>query len=103
MGFVLSNLLHSALKQAATAASREISVELVSGFDCNEVRITTKLQPGTEIGEASQHGEFDRANRCALWAFGGELVYSSDKTLGRATTSVRLPTAELTGDLSPSH
>jgi two-component system, probable response regulator PhcQ len=103
MGFVLSNLLHSALKQAATAASREISVELVSGFDCNEVRITTKLQPGTEIGEASQHGEFDRANRCALWAFGGELVYSCDKTLGRATTSVRLPTAELTGDLSPSH
>ena len=105
MSFVLGNLLHSTLRQAPDAVSREIAVELVPGITYNEVRITAQLDPAAESGMAasSQNGEFDRAVRCALWAFGGELLHSNDKVVGTATTAVRIPVAESAGDLSPTH
>ncbi len=88
MAFVLSNMLQSAIKQLADVRS-DIAIELVPGHDGNEVRITAQLD-----GVDGRLREFERINRCALWAFGGELLQSSDTAAGTWTTAVRLPNAE---------
>jgi two-component system probable response regulator PhcQ len=88
MAFVLSNMLQSTIRQLADVRS-DISIELVPGHDGNEVRITAQLD-----GVDGQLREFERINRSALWAFGGELLQSSDTDTGTWTTAVRLPNAE---------
>jgi two-component system probable response regulator PhcQ len=88
MAFVLSNVLQSTIRQLVDVRS-DIAIELVPGHDGNEVRITAQLD-GVDRGLR----EFERINRCALWAFGGELLQSSDTATGTWTTTVRLPKAE---------
>jgi two-component system probable response regulator PhcQ len=85
ISFVLVNLLQSLLRQTPNGTPTEIAVVLAPGIDGDEVRITT--------GHNTENPEFSRTVRCALWAFGGELLHTSDRNLGIATTSVRLPKA----------
>jgi two-component system probable response regulator PhcQ len=84
--FVLSNLLQSATDRLQGNRAG-ISIAFVRGGDCNEVRITT---PRHERQGAAEHDN-ERVNRSALWAFGGELLFSSDKTQDTQTASICLP------------
>lgn len=84
--FVLSNLLQSAVDRLQGHRSG-IAIAFAQGSDCNEVRITT-VSPDRQY-EAAHKDE--RINRSALWAFGGELLFSRDKALGTETASICLP------------
>ena len=85
MNFVLVNFCRVPFRRAPNGVPLDVAIELVRGAGCNEVRITTR--------EDAPNPEFSRAVRCALWAFGGELLYAGDRNSGPATTSVRLPKA----------
>jgi len=85
MAFVLSNLLQSATAHLQDSRSA-IRVTFVRG-DCNEVRITT---PGLDRPVETERNT-ERIVRSALWAFGGELLFSSDKTQITQTASICLP------------
>jgi two-component system probable response regulator PhcQ len=100
MHFVLTNLLRSTIRRSVGDSSSGVTIELVPGKTCNEVRISAAVGP-----ESVRHPghEFERATRCALWAFGGELSFLDDENLSRTTISVRVPKAEPAGDVSPSH
>ncbi|AGK57980.1 response regulator receiver protein [Hyphomicrobium denitrificans 1NES1] len=84
--FVLSNLLQSATERLQGNRSG-IAIALVPGSDCNEVRITIAK---TERADGTAHN-VERINRSALWAFGGELLFSSDNVQGSETASICLP------------
>ena len=84
--FVLSNLLQSTISRLHGSRSG-VSIALVRGCDCNEVRITTVKPEGQD---ETVH-DLERVNRSALWAFGGELLFSSDNVRGTETASIRLP------------
>lgn len=86
--FVLSNLLQSVIGRLQGSRAG-ISIAFVRGGDCNEVRITT---PGHERQGAAER-DTERVNRSALWAFGGELSFSSDKIQDTQTASICLPHA----------
>lgn len=90
MKFVLTNLLRGATKGLTPNLDTFPKVELVSGAEHNEVRITSVLdrEPLT-----LEHNQSWRTVRCALWAFGGELLSSTDKTLGTSTLTMCLPKA----------
>jgi two-component system probable response regulator PhcQ len=86
VAFVLSNLLQSAIDRLQGNRSG-IAIALVLGSDCNEVRITIAK---TERPDETAHN-VERINRSALWAFGGELLFSSDNVRGSETASICLP------------
>ncbi len=90
MKFVLTNLLRGATKGPAPNLDTFPRVELVSGSEHNEVRITSVLDREPPTLENNQSW---RTVRCALWAFGGELLSSTDKTLGTSTLTMCLPKA----------
>lgn len=100
MKFVLSNVLQDLIDEVKGQAS-PIAVELVPGFELNEVRMTAEL-PSRSDPDANNETGANRANRCSLWAFGGELLRSYDENLGTISIHLRLPSAD-TGDVSPSH
>jgi len=87
--FVLSNLLQSAIDRLQGNRSG-IAIAFVQGADCNEVRITTA---DTERQDQTVHND-ERINRSALWAFGGELLFSRDKAQRTQTASICLPRAQ---------
>jgi len=97
--FVLVTLLRNAMRRNAGGRS-DTSVELIRGADCNEVRISTLL---TSDSAPCLGLEFERAIRCALSAFGGELSHWDSAESGVAVISVRLPVAETTGDVPQNH
>ncbi|MBS0240205.1 MAG: response regulator [Proteobacteria bacterium] len=90
MKFVLTNLLRGATKGLTPNLDTFPRVELVSGAEHNEVRITSVLDREPLTLENNQSW---RTVRCALWAFGGELLSSTDKTLGTSTLTMCLPKA----------
>lgn len=84
--FVLSNLLQSTIGRLCDSRSM-ISIALVRGSEYNEVAITAsrpKVQDETVR-------DLERVNRSALWAFGGELLFSSDNCRSTETAAIRLP------------
>lgn len=84
--FVLSNLLQSTIGRLCDSRSM-ISIALVRGSDYNEVAITaSRLKVQDETVR-----DLERVNRSALWAFGGELLFSSDNCRGTETAAIRLP------------
>ncbi|SFV38919.1 response regulator [Hyphomicrobium facile] len=85
MKFVLANLLRGAMKSNAFPR-----VELVSGTEHNEVRIVSTLEREPATLENNQSW---RTVRCALWAFGGELLSATDISLSTSTLTVCLPKA----------
>ncbi|MBY0560579.1 response regulator [Hyphomicrobium sp.] len=85
MKFVLANLLRGAMKSNTFPR-----VELVSGAEHNEVRIISAVDPEPGTMENNQSW---RTVRCALWAFGGELLSSTDNNLSISTLTVCLPKA----------
>jgi two-component system probable response regulator PhcQ len=86
MSFVLADLLQNALRCSADLQGAKITVELVPGLAFNEVRITG-------AGQGQTSSESSRAIRCALWAFGGEMLNVCDCGSGPGTISIRLPHA----------
>jgi hypothetical protein len=86
MSFVLADLLQNALRCSADQNRPKITVELVPGRAFNEVRITG-------AGQGQTSSESSRATRCALWAFGGEVLNVCDCSSGPGTISIRLPHA----------
>lgn len=86
MTFVLSNLLQSACDRLQGIPSG-LMITFARGSDCNEVRITTVKTPRSD--EASHN--LERINRSALWAFGGELLFSRDNAHGTETAAICLP------------
>ena len=85
MKFVLANLLRGAMKSNTFPR-----VELVSGSEHNEVRIVSTLdREPTTLKIISPGGR----SRCALWAFGGELLSATDNSLSTTTLTVCLPKA----------
>ena len=78
ISFVIVNVLRTLLRQSPSGTRTEVAVMLAAEIDGNEVRITTS--------DNSANPEFSRAVRCALWAFGGELLHTSDRNSGKATT-----------------
>jgi two-component system probable response regulator PhcQ len=98
MKFVLLNVLQGLIDEVKGQAS-PIAVELVPGFELNEVRIIAELPSQSDISDETSA---IRASRCSLWAFGGELLRSYDENLGMISVHLRLPSAD-TGDVSPSH
>jgi two-component system probable response regulator PhcQ len=87
--FVLSNLLQSAMS-CVEGRDAVIAITLVPGADGNDVRIAI---PKAE-GDGKALRDLARVNRSALWAFGGELLFSSDNVQGTETASIRLPTTQ---------
>jgi two-component system probable response regulator PhcQ len=90
ISFVLSNLLRDVAERLRDNRSA-ITITFVQGAICNEVRITAAAGPGSLCDAASGT---DRINKSALWAFGGELSFSRDKTRGTETASICLPRAQ---------
>jgi two-component system probable response regulator PhcQ len=88
MMFVLANMLRGTTATVPNSGRSEISVRLIPGGEHNEVRITSELDTGIPASDGDE-----RANRCALWAFGGELVISRDGDQGINIASIRLPKA----------
>jgi len=86
IAFVLSNLLHDALSQIGDHRAT-ISIVLAKGRDCNEIKITAEK----ERHQQDVSRDADRINRSALWAFGGELLFSSDNGAGTESAAIRLP------------
>jgi two-component system probable response regulator PhcQ len=86
MKFVLANLLRSTIK--ATLSYPKI--DLHPGSEHNEVRIVT---PSGRVPVSLDDDRSLRTVRCALWAFGGELLASTDEDLGTSTLTVCLPKA----------
>ncbi|WP_339083730.1 response regulator [Hyphomicrobium sp. ghe19] len=84
MKFVLANLLRGSMKSNTFPG-----VELVSGAEHNEVRIVSTLDCEPAPLENNQW----RTVRCALWAFGGELLSTTDNSLSTTTLTVCLPKA----------
>ncbi|WP_045836507.1 response regulator [Hyphomicrobium sp. 99] len=91
MKFVLTNLLRSATKSSFSSLDTFPRVELISGAEHNEVRITSVLEREQPL--ALENNQSWRTVRCALWAFGGELLSSIDKTLSTSTLTMCLPKA----------
>jgi len=90
MKFVLTNLLRGATKGLTPDLDTFPRVELISGAEHNKVRITSVVDREPLPLENNQSW---RTVRCALWAFGGELLSSTDKTLGTSTLTICLPKA----------
>jgi two-component system probable response regulator PhcQ len=88
MKFVLANLLRGAMKSPIHTVDTFPRVELISGAEHNEVRIISALDREPVALEDNQSW---RTVRCALWAFGGELFASTDKTLSTSTLTMCLP------------
>jgi two-component system probable response regulator PhcQ len=86
VAFVLSSLLQSATESLHDGRTG-IRIEFVRGRDRNEVRIISAEV--AKLGVVSPHSE--RISRSALWAFGGELLFSSDNRNGTQTASICLP------------
>jgi two-component system probable response regulator PhcQ len=85
MKFVLANLLRGSMKSNTFPR-----VELVSGAEHNEVRIVSTLDREPMTLENNQSW---RTVRCALWAFGGELLSATDNSMSTSTLTVCLPKA----------
>ncbi|HVZ03754.1 response regulator [Hyphomicrobium sp.] len=94
--FVLLDVMRRTIRLARNGA--DILIELVPSQEFNEVRIIAPIPraPGNHIPE------LERACRSALWAFGGELLLSSDNTAGTETASIRLPKPQ-TGLTASTH
>ena len=91
MKFVLTNLLRGGTRPSASNPGTFPSIELVSAAGHNEVRITSATSD--RGAPALENNETWRTVRCALWAFGGELLSSTDKALGKSTLTMCLPKA----------
>jgi two-component system probable response regulator PhcQ len=89
MKFVLANLLRSTTKLASRAGSIP-QIDLISGTEHNEVRIVL-ASGGTSV--SLEDDAAWRTVRCALWAFGGELLSSTDENLCTFSLTMCLPKA----------
>ncbi|MBS0234725.1 MAG: response regulator [Proteobacteria bacterium] len=88
MKFVLAHVLRGA--HDASRLKRVPRIELFAGTAHNEVRIRLEADRAPISLDASQRW---RTVRSALWAFGGELLASTDQDLGKSTLIVCLPKA----------
>lgn len=88
MKFVLTHLLRGAC--SASRAKSPLRIELFAGRAHNEVRIRLNADQAPISLDANQTW---RTVRSALWAFGGELLASSDQDVGKSTLIVCLPKA----------
>ncbi len=87
MKFVLANLLRGTTKSASRPGLLP-KIELRSCAEHNEVRIVV----GSDCAPVSLEDNPPwRTVRCALWAFGGELLSSIDEKLGTSTLTMCLP------------
>ncbi len=88
MKFVLSNLL----RRGSNASQSENlpQIRLLAGTAHNEVRISLAPDQAAVCLDTNQTL---RTVRSALWAFGGELLASTDQDLGNSTLIVCLPKA----------
>ncbi len=91
MKFVLTNLLRGGTRSQRSDFDTFPAVELVSAAEHNEVRITAAASDRGPV--ALENNQSWRTVRCALWAFGGELLSSTDKALGTSTLTMCLPKA----------
>ncbi len=90
MKFVLASLLRGGTTGRHGKTPSTAKIELYSGAAHNEVRIDL----GTATGSRSlDDNRAWRTIRSALWAFGGELLTSTDENLGNSTLVVCLPKA----------
>jgi two-component system probable response regulator PhcQ len=94
--FVLTNLLHDMVARSRDSRS-PIAIALVPGSVYNEVTITVPVSAARP--EASDR-DLERVNRSALWAFGGELLFSRDSANAAEMASIRLPRAQSDAALS---
>lgn len=97
MAFALTTVLQCAIKRAYGTRS-EVTVTLRSCADYNDVVITS-VAPDAETLSSSNDA---RVGRTALWAFGGELLHSSNVAAGTETTCLRLPKVQ-SDALRPTH
>ena len=90
MKYVLANLLRGTTKSASSRSEPSPKIELHLGAEHNEVRIlvTSDCAPMSLEDNPSW-----RTVRCALWAFGGELLSSNDENLSTSTLTLCLPKA----------
>lgn len=87
MKFILANLLrNSGANGRQSTPSGEI--ELFCGAAHNEVRLSV---PAKDVPSTLEDHQTWRTIRSALWAFGGELLTSSDENLCKSTFTVCLP------------
>lgn len=87
MKFVLGHVLRG---PEPSRVPRRLAVELFAGRAHNEIRIRFGTdQPGPAI----EDNKTWRTVRSALWAFGGEVLSSTDQDLGKSTLIVCLPKA----------
>jgi two-component system, probable response regulator PhcQ len=87
MKFVVANLLRGTTKSASRMASPP-RIELRSHAEHNEVQIVVASDCAPISLDANPTW---RTVRCALWAFGGELLSSTDENLGTSTLTMCLP------------
>ncbi len=90
MKFVLTSLLRGGTAGRQRETPSSVNVKLFTGAAHNEVRIN--------LGAANASASLDdnrawRTIRSALWAFGGELLTSTDEDLGKSTLIVCVPKA----------
>lgn len=90
MKFVLANILRGTTKSASSRPGSSPKIELRPGAEHNEVRIVVASDCAPAPLEDNPPW---RTVRCALWAFGGELLSSTDENLGTSTLTVCLPKA----------
>lgn len=95
---VLTTVLQRAMTRAHGTHS-DITVELHSNTDYNDVVITSAIPDGEKSSPSSDKG---RVARSALWAFGGELLHSRNVAEAAETTCLRLPKAQ-SDATRPSH
>jgi len=88
IAFVLLNILRRTIMLARNGS--DVTIELVPDDDYNEVRIAAPISANPN----NRVPDLDRACRSALWAFGGELLLSSDNTTNTEIASIRLPNAQ---------
>jgi two-component system probable response regulator PhcQ len=86
---VLTTVLQRAVERAYGTHS-DITVELRSSTGYNDVVVTSAAPEGEKFSASSDSG---RVARSALWAFGGELLYSRNIAAATETTCLRLPKA----------
>ena len=87
MKFILGHLLRG---PDPARAPRRLAVELFAGRAHNEIRIRFGAD---QSGPAIEDNQTWRTVRSALWAFGGEVLASTDQDLGKSALIVCLPKA----------
>lgn len=87
MKFILTNMLRNSGANGRQSPPSG-KIELFCGAAHNEVRLTV---PSITSPAAFDDHQTWRTIRSALWAFGGELLTSTDEILGKSTCTVCLP------------